>query len=350
MDPGQSLVAIPGAEPAQDASSKKNISKKDEELKESLADLPFSVRPRTSYHGLPMRLCWELWAVVYSWKCDMADSVEATIELGEDGHHHSLNCKTLGQPEFKLMEAYHPRSDKLRVSLTSAADGKLVGYCYFRLKDLTPLKPCVGWVKVKGEERDAKSGKRQVVGSVQFGLRLSEPQKAPVLFLLDMRERESLFFQEVLTLQDLNPVFSTPSMTPFKWQPEAATGLWQVSNSQKVVVASLQMRPAKSLVDIVRLDQEEYWQCSITHDDMLGFRVDGSWTGVVKQRDIRDLYRRTEFTVTSGDGICARAEWRNARDVKLSVDDANVDPLTMILVLISVYEMLAWTKQGPSKK
>lgn len=60
-------------------------------------------------------------------------------------------------------------------------------------------------------------GGRETVGALDVGLLVSDSLKAQTLFLLDLQERSVAFYQGVETLEDLNPVFTAPSLTPFSW-------------------------------------------------------------------------------------------------------------------------------------
>jgi hypothetical protein len=162
--------------------------------------------------------------------------------------------------------------------------------------------------------------------------------KAAVLFLVDMREQEVLFYQNVNTIVDLNPVFAEPSMTPFVWKREAGSDRCSVRNGQKKEVGILERRTVQdtNVVDIVKPLEETYWQCSVTREFDQGeqIRVDGSWSGVVEEKRISKQVTTYSFKV--GGEIVASGECRNARDVKLSVDAPTEDPLDCVLVLLAL--------------
>jgi hypothetical protein len=301
-----------------------------------------------AHHGLPLRLKWQLLVVVLGWRCDKtaaaAETLSCLVELGENGHYASLatparpaeECAFGGEEgewPRQVMTSYHARSDKLRVALRRG-DGGEVGYCRMQLRDLSPGKPLVGWVKVKSEGRDAK-GHRTAVGSVRVGLLLSASQKAEVLFLIDTRQHEVLYYQEVETLVDLNPVFAQHSMVPFRWKSERDLAF--VSNAQQLVVASLQLTRLadEGVVGIVLPQEEPYWQCSLTRTTAGVFSVEGCWQGRV--REYAKSRAIVELTIEAADGaVVARGEWRNARDLKLSVDVPSQDPIVPIALLIGV--------------
>lgn len=321
---------------------------------------------RKAFHGLPMRLQWQLYVKLLGWRSvadetgtQLPPEARARAALGADAHFFLLESSVgprtsarLEPPPLMLMTSYQPRKDKLRISLVASTADAEIGYCFFALKDLTPLKARVGWVKIKSDIRDEK-GRRTPVGKVEVGLLLSEPQKAPTLFLIDFRDRHVLFYQEAPTLEDLNPVFDQHSMTPFSWAQDSQSGLFNIINPQRHVVASLDFKKKDlSLVDIVRVDQEEYWQCSVTEDFETAefdraFRVDGSWTGRILWRPRNRFVSVFSIVSASSSDTVARAEWRNARDLKLSVDASTEDPLTAIALLIAARELMDY---GPRKK
>ncbi len=301
-------------------------------------------------HGLPLRLKWQVLVVVLGWRCDKAaaggsETVSCLVELGDGGHYFALATPARATEECAfggeegewprcVMTSYHARSDRARVSLRSgeAADRE-VGYCRMQLRDLAPGKPCVGWVKVKAAARDGK-GQRAAVGSVRVGLLLSAPQKAEVLFLIDTRQREVLHYQEAETLVDLNPVFAQHSMVPFRWKSERDLAF--VSNAQQAVVASLQLTRLgeEAVVSVVLPQVEPYWQCSLTRAAG-GYAVEGCWQGWVREHARSRAV--LELTIEAADGtVTGRAEWRNARDLKLSVDLPSQDPVVPIALLIAV--------------
>ena len=352
----EALVPVPGAQ-ASDPGLKGAGA--DAPLKEALSSLAshFSPADKPSFHSLPVPLCWQLWTEVYGWRGFGAASF-AKLEVGVNGHYHSLvteSCRPespgsarvhLPKPARQLMTVYHLRREKLRIAVLEgdAADpgaaAKEVGYCNFRLKDLEAGKPRVGWVQVKNDVRDA-AGKRTPVGTLHLGLLLSPTHKASCLFLLDMRDHEALFFLETETLRDLNPAFDQPSMTPFRWEKsEKGTESWNLSNNHGKHIASVTANLGTQVVDIVRLDQDEYWQCSVTNDVERKFRVDGSWSGRVHQTQERTVI--CFYLVKASNEAVAHAEWRNARDLKLSVDDPMEDPLNAILIFIAIHQL----KQG----
>ncbi len=302
-----------------------------------------------SHRGLPLRLKWYLLVAVLGWKCDAGTAagkqVVCEVELGEDGHYWRLETpagmaeqRAFGGEEGEwprqVMTSYHQRSDKLRVSLKLAEDRTVeVGYCRITLKDLVPGKPRTGSVKIKCATKEG----RKAIGAVKIGMLLSAAHKAEVLFLLDSQEKEVLFYQESETLVDLNPVFVQPSMTPFRWKAER--GVLYVSNAQQRVLATLESkrRADTSVVDIVLLEVDPYWQCTVTHHED-GYRADGCWQGSIAERAKGRAV--IVFEVTRPDGtIVARAQWRNARDLKLSVDAPDEDPAVVICVMLAVLQI-----------
>ena len=311
---------------------------------------------KTAFHGLPVRLQWQLWIEVGGWKLkEREDQGEylVRVELGEDGHYYKLETEAGGRkkgltpPPRQLFDAYQPRKERLRVSIVrlQKKNGKTeqidAGYCLVALKDLQANKPKLGWVTVKTVTRDEK-GRRTPIGSVQVNMKLSSSMKAAVLCLVDMREKEVLFYQNVNTLADLNPVFVEPSMTPFFWKMESSGSIQRcrVRNSQKRELAVLERKVVQGtvLVEIVKPLEEEYWQCSLTEDcNELCYRVDGSWNGMISETLVSKQVTTFELKV-KGD-IVARAECRNPRDIKLSVDAPSQDPLDSILLMIGTKMM-----------
>ncbi len=164
---------------------------------------------------------------------------------------------------------------------------------------------------------------------------ISPSLKAEVLFLMDMQEREVLFYQESETLTDLNPVFAQPSMTPFIWVEEK--GLLVISSkSSKSVLATVQRK--LDVVNIVQPSKDPYWQCSVTSALDNSFRVDGCWAGViVETTKLRGGI--VNFEIRNSAVVVARSEWRNSRDVKLSVDDPSEDPIVHIALILAIIEL-----------
>lgn len=328
---------------------------------------PLEAQVKTSLHGLPLRLKWQLLAVVLGWRTDAAalkraangkavGELVACLDLGKNGHYFHLDTpagaaeeQTFGGEDGAwpqcVMTAYHQRSGKLRVSLVRAEDRAVtLAYCRLALKDLVAGKPTVGWVKVKAEETDARTGQRPVVGTVRVGLLMSPSQRADALFLLDVRERMVAFFQERETLVDLNPAFDTPALTAFRWRRDkgGALSLSPGQNASKVLatVCRKTMADGSVCVDVVQQPEGgEYWQCTLTGprpgaDKTTSYCVDGAWSGTVVEA--AKSLAVTVFTVESAGAMVARAEWRNARDVKLSVDPT-VDPLVAISLILAVH-------------
>lgn len=318
---------------------------------------------KLAFHGLPMRLKWEVLVVVLGWKLAdgskiAAPTLKAVLELGEDGHYfslvtdagpaasHSFGGESGSLPRL-VMTSYHQRRDKLRLSLRNG--DAVVGYSNFAIKDLSKGKPRVGWIKLKDESRDEKVERKRVVlrflfilekkgrrnhviGSIHLGMLISPPLKAEALFLLDMQEREVLFYQETETLTDLNPVFVQPSMTPFRWTDER--GLYTISTGGGTLLATVQRK--LDVVNIVQPNVEPYWQCSVTAALENSFCVDGCWTGSIsEQRKARGIVL---YECRSGETLASHAEWRNARDLKLSVG-APEDPLIQIALMIAIMEL-----------
>ena len=299
-----------------------------------------------AHHGLPLRLKWQVLAVVLGWRCDAAAAggapVCCVLELGEGGHYHSLTTPAHAAEEWafggeegewprQVMTSYHARSDRLRVSLRRADESQAeVGHCRLLLKEAAPGRPLVGWVRLKAGPK----GRRTAVGSVRVALLLSPPQKAEVLFLIDTRQREVLFYQDAETLADLNPVFAQHSMVPFRWKSERDLAF--LSNSQQAVLASLQLTRVggEGVVSVVLPQVEPYWQCTLTAAAD-GFAAEGCWQGRVRER-VRSRVL-VELALEAADGlVVARAEWRNARDLKLAVDAPDLDPVVPIALLVAV--------------
>jgi hypothetical protein len=320
---------------------------------------------KLAFHGLPLRLKWDVLVVVLGWKTDgsivSTPSLVAVAELGEDGHYFKLETPTgsaaghsfggeAGQLPKLVMTSYNQRKDKLRLALRSGSNE--VGFSNFALRDLVKGKPRVGWVKIKNESRDEKvrlsvgffcifcsrrrKGRRNVVvGSVHLGMLISPSLKAEVLFLIDIQEREVLFYQETETLVDLNPVFVQPSMTPFRWTD--ADGLLLLTSSSKdVILATIQHK--NGVVDIVQPQLEPYWQCSVT-PSLAEFRVDGCFSGTISEQIKPRGISLFEMFKCGKDKCVARAECRNARDLKLSVDDPSEDPLAIISIILAIVEL-----------
>lgn len=313
---------------------------------EQMSKLPFKPCVKSSFYGLPVRLKWQLWVQILGWKVGEGSemstaSLIGVAQLGHDGHFFELRTGTgtgvshaFGGEEASLprglFESYQQRSDKIKLELVRSVDNVAVAYCRFALKELVPEKPIVGWLKLKDPE-----DKKRNVGTMHVGFVLSQSGKAETLFLLDFRDCEVLFYQEVPTLEDLNPAYDTPSMTPFRWV--AQKGLWALHNNAKELLCSMQLRQTQdtSVVSIVRIDQPEYWQSTMTHDREQPDRyvVDGSWDGVVTLNQVNRQVSKLD--VTRRGVRVGHAEWRNARDMKCSVDAFDEDPVTILSVILS---------------
>ncbi len=166
LKPSERMVAVPsGAQDTISATGEAN-KKADDAVVAALRGLPFSSTVKRSFHGLPMRIRWELWVQCMAWKTSDSSlpPLVAHIELGADGHyqslrtpegpakHHSLLGAEAGLPREKFL-VYHQRTDLLRLELRRALDDVCIGYSLFKLRDLSPLTPLCGWIKIKDPER-----------------------------------------------------------------------------------------------------------------------------------------------------------------------------------------------------
>jgi hypothetical protein len=349
--PSSSSSSSPGTNPDEGQMVRVPLSKNDPIAEMMLRDATWAEQDlkRQQHHGLPMRLKWELHVVVLGWKTDESKvsslpSLTAVVELGENGHYFKLETPQgpaashafggeMGELPKSVMTAYHQRKDKLRLSLRNGLVE--IGYSNFGLKDLEKGKPRVGWIKIKNDSRDEKGRRNVVVGSINIGMLISPSLKAEVLFLMDMQEREVLFYQDSETLVDLNPVFAKSSMTPFSWTDER--GLLVISSNNKVVLATVQRKG--DVVNVVQPAKDPYWQCSVTRALENTFRVDGCWAGNISEQ-VKPRGGIVFFDVKNERGqVVARAEWRNSRDLKLSVDDPSEDPIVHIGVFLAIVEL-----------
>ena len=337
------LVLLPGAN-----NSVTTAKVKSDPASDAMKALSFPSPEKLSFHGLPMRVKWLLWVQLMEWHIQEKEmerlrgyQVYAKVEVGEDGHYFCLKSDAGLVPKQKvdcklLMDVYHQRSSNLRLSLCKSSDDSCIAYALVALKDLVADKPKVGWVKVKDPVRDDK-GKRRGIGTVHIGMKISPSVKAETLFLIDTKQQEVMFFQGVETLEDLNPVFLQPSMTPFHWTLK--NGLVSFYNSQKKELCTLEKKVVDDtrVVSIVRADVAEYWQCSVTYIEEAKnteCMVEGSWRGSVKEFEKSVSCSFVEIK-TSDSKKAAHGEARNTRDIKLSVDKYDEDPLIMIALVVA---------------
>lgn len=120
---------------------------------------------------------------------------------------------------------------------------------------------------------------------MSLGLIMSPPVKAQVLFLLDTETKEIMFFQGVETLEDLNPVFTSPSMTPFRWTMDSKKESFAVYHG-KVVVAMMEVKKleANTRAITVKRDGDSvpggFWQCTVHFEEgSKELSIEGSWVG-----------------------------------------------------------------------
>jgi hypothetical protein len=137
------------------------VSEDDKDLVAHMLGLPFSNSDKPAHHGLPLRVCWEVWVVCFGWTMDKAvnEPFYAHFECGVNGHyyelrtppgptnHHCVGLET-GLPSAKFV-SYSKHDDMLRIEIRSAMGDKCVGSTVYRLRDLKPQVPVCGWVKLK---------------------------------------------------------------------------------------------------------------------------------------------------------------------------------------------------------
>jgi hypothetical protein len=110
---------------------------------------------------------------------------------------------------------------------------------------------------------------------VHIGLLLSPSLKAQTLLMLDLQGRSVLFFQNSETIEDLNPVFQEPSMTPFCWT-ESRTGNQHTiavyrKNKKLCSMITIRLAPNSNtrVATIVREGDDVpdgFWQCDLTNE------------------------------------------------------------------------------------
>lgn len=138
---------------------------------------------------------------------------------------------------------------------------------------------------------------------MHLGLMISQSVKAQVLLLLDTETKEILFFQGVETIEDLNPVFTSPSMTPFRWTMDSKKQSFAVYHG-KVVVAILEVKTlqANTRAVTVKRDGEGvvggFWQCTAHFEvGATEISIEGSWEGKVCNVSTKTA---TRFNIVNG--------------------------------------------------